>query len=103
MDRRVTIEQPTATQDSFGEPDTTWSKLADVWAEVYPVRGSEEFEGQQVYAENTLGFRIRYRSDVTRKMRIVYENDTYDIASIVEPRGTRREVLEITARARAIN
>jgi len=102
LDHRITIEQPSSSQDGFGEPDQTWSTLDTVWAEVFPVRGSEEFEGQQVYAENTLGFRIRHRSDITRKMRIDHDGDKYDIVSIVEPRGTRNEVLEITGRARAV-
>lgn len=102
LDKRITIEQVSTSQNAKGEPIESWSTLDTVWAEVYPVRGSETFEGQQVYAENTLGFRIRYRSDVTRKMRIDHGGTKYDIEAINEPRGTRSEVLEITGRARAV-
>ena len=100
LDHRITIEQPSESKDGFGAVTLSWSTLDTVWAEVFPVRGSEEFEGQQVYAENTLGFRIRHRTDVTRQMRIDYDGAKYDIRAINEPRGTRNEVLEITATVR---
>lgn len=102
LDRRITIEQPSTSRNGFGENEPTWSTLATVWAEVYPVKGSEEFAGQQVYAENTLGFRIRYRTDVTREMRVDYNGEKYDIRSVNQPRGTRHEVLEIAATARRL-
>ena len=102
LDTRITIEQPSESQDAYGEVDQTWSTLATVWAEVYPMSGSESFKGQQVFAEDVLVFRIRHRSDVTRKMRIDHGGTKYDIEVIAEPRGTRSEVLEITAKARAV-
>lgn len=95
LDRRITIEQPTASQDAYGEPVESWGALATVWAQVQPLRGEERFEAQQVGAERTVRFRIRYRSDVTEQMRVVYDGDVYDITAVLEL--GRREGLEILA------
>jgi SPP1 family predicted phage head-tail adaptor len=98
MDRRIRIEQATTSADGYGQPIETWSLLAEVWAEVAPLRGRELWAAQQVNAELTTRFRIRYRSDVTEKMRIICEGTEYDIESIAEI--GRREGLEIMATAK---
>lgn len=97
LDRRVTIEQPTETQDTFGEFVPTWTVLDTVNAEYVPVRGREQVEAPGVTAELEVRFRIRYRSDVTTKMRIVGDDGlTYGIEGVTQI--GRREGLEILAR-----
>ena len=101
LDRRITIQQNTPTRDSVGQSIDSWADLATVWAEVVPVSGSESFQAKQVGAEAVAKFRIRYRSDVLRKMRVVYDSDNYDIADIQEDRRfERRQYQIITATAR---
>lgn len=96
LDRRVTIEQPTETRDSYGEPVTTWSELATVWASREDMRGQERFTAQQVHSELTTVFRMRYRDDVTTKMRLKENGVIFDIEEVVET--GRREGLEITTK-----
>ncbi len=101
LDRRITIEQNTPTQDGAGQPIDSWAALATVWAEVVPVGGSERFQAMQVGAETVVKFRIRYRGDVLRAMRVVYDSDNYDIADVAEDRRFERRQFEIiTATAR---
>lgn len=96
LDRRITIEQNTPATDSFGEQDASWSELDTVWAEVRTQSGREIFRaGTQAEADVT--FRIRYRSDLTRAMRIIHDGDAYDILAINEI--GRREGLEIVGKA----
>ena len=96
LDRRITIEQPTAAVNTFGEPVQTWADLATVWASVRAKSGREFFAGGEQATADTV-FRIRYRSDVTRVMRISYGGAVYDITAIAEI--GRREGLEIIATA----
>ena len=100
MDRRIDIEQDTASSaDSYGQIVPSWGALDTVWAQVTP-SGNETHEGNQDHATRTTEFRIRYRSDVTEKMRIKYpasSGDIYDIESIIEI--GRQEGLDITATA----
>ena len=101
LDRRITIQQNTPTQDGAGQPIASWADLATVWAEVVPVGGSETFQAKQTGAEAVAKFRIRYRGDVLRKMRVVYDSDNYDISDVAEDRRFERRQYEIiTATAR---
>jgi SPP1 family predicted phage head-tail adaptor len=38
--KRITFEQPTSTQDSYGQDIQTWEEVATVWAAVEPIRGT---------------------------------------------------------------
>ena len=97
LNRRITIEQNTPTRSAAGAEVESWGTLVTVAAEVDPKRGREFFAAQAVQAEALTVFRIRHRSDVTRKMRVSYDGDLYDIVSVV-PVGTR-EGLDIMATA----
>lgn len=97
LDRRLTIEQYTEAQDAYGEAIKTWSVLETVWAQVSPVRGSERYVAQQVSGEAEMRFRLRYRADVTDKMRLYCENVYYNITAVLEI--GRREGLEIMGKA----
>ena len=103
LDRRITIQQntPAAVPGGTGELIDSWADLATVWAEVIPVGGSEIFAARQTGAETVKKFRIRYRGDVLRKMRVVYDTDNYDIQDVAEDRRFERRQFEIiTATAR---
>lgn len=99
LDRRITIQTLTETQDSEGHPVKSWSALDTVWAQALPVRGGEQFLNAQKYAESEMRFQIRYRTDVTVKHRIVYDGKNYDILAVLEI--GRRRGLNILAKARA--
>ena len=42
----VTIQEHSTSQDSYGEPDKTWSDIDTVWADVKPMRGQEYIEAR---------------------------------------------------------
>ncbi|HMR01767.1 MAG TPA: phage head closure protein [Candidatus Competibacter phosphatis] len=87
---RLTIQQETVTRDDSGEELKSWSTLATVWGQVTPGASSERFlasAGQRV-AEVTHTARIRYRTGITPKMRIVWESTRIlEILSVVDPDG----------------
>jgi len=84
MDRRITIQSVTRTQNSFGEMIETWATWATVWAQVNHKAGREKTEADAVRADADVEFLIRYRSGLLPTMRIVYESNNYDISSIAE-------------------
>jgi len=93
---RVTIEQVTETQDSYGGVTETWSTLATVWAAIEPITGREKFAsgGDVRFAENEVQIRMRYRSDVTPKMRLTDDGGTvYNIRAVLNRWGVDRELL----------
>ncbi|WP_418885044.1 phage head closure protein [Aurantimonas endophytica] len=102
MDRRITLERFTETRDAFNEPVQTWAPLATVWASKEDIRDGERWSAQEVGAEVTTRFRVRWSSvvaDLNPKDRVQFDGRTYDIVAVKEI--GRREGLEITASARA--
>lgn len=102
LDRRIRLERATESRDAFNNAIKDWSTLATVWASKQDVRDSERLAAQEVGAEITTRFQIRWSSevaDISPLDRLVYEGKTYDIAAVKEI--GRREGLEVTAAARA--
>lgn len=86
MDRRIIIQKETLT-NTKGSISKSWSELDEVWAAVIDRAGAESPDGDQIVAQRTLTFRIRYRSDVTEKMRVRYPeggSTYYDIREVRE-------------------
>lgn len=98
LDRRITIQTGTVSQNALGEYVTTWADDATVWAEAMALRGREYFAAQQVNASVTTKFTIRWRA-LSPLNRILYDGKTYDIEHVVEL--GRRAALEIFATAKA--
>lgn len=99
LDRRLTLQRKTATENDYGEAVETWTDLATVWAEKIPVRGAERYAAMQTVAEVIDRFKIRYRKDLTPLDRVICDGITYDVQGVLEI--GRREGWEILARGRA--
>ena len=84
LDQRIQIQQNTPTRDDTADEIDSWSELDTVWAGVTPGSSTEKQQGQQELAQSIYDFLIRYRSDVTPLMRILYEGNYYDIISADE-------------------
>ena len=82
---RITIEE----RDGAG-----WKWVVDVWAAKEQIFLREQFEqaNQLMHNENMVRFRVRYRRDITDKMRVVFEDRAYDIQRLEELDNTRREM-----------
>lgn len=99
MDRRIELRHASyATPDANGQRVATWATAyATVWAKKEEISGREYFAAETKQAENTVRFRIRYRSDVLATDRITCEERDYEVIQTSEF-GRRRELL-IFARA----
>lgn len=95
LDRRIRIEHSTSTRGSSGQEVLTWSTFAECWASVeYP--GTKTDEGviaDQEVSTTFVYFTVRYRDGIDQKMRIVYNNQYYDIQNKLEI--GRREFLRL--------
>lgn len=104
LDRRVTIERATVTQDPFGGDQMAWATLGTVWASVLYLSDAERLSASQVNA--TVEARFTFRSStvtrtVTAKDRINYDGALWDLSApkptkegrnrFIEVRGMRRD------------
>ena len=95
---RITIQMPESGTDDWGQPVEGWSDVDTIWGEVRDLQGREFIESRQAPGgELTTQIRIRYRSDVTRQMRVVTSNRTLLIEAILDPSG-RGEQLHLMCR-----
>jgi SPP1 family predicted phage head-tail adaptor len=102
LDRRLKFQEPDRTQATDGQKVPTWTDIStvpDMWCKVSTPMGGrgsmEDYEADQLTATTVTLFTIRYRSDITQQMRIVFEGSNYDILTIEEV--TRRNYLIIKA------
>lgn len=93
---RLTLQEPVHTPDSGGGYISSWSDIAQLWAEILPVSGRERLFTGKVQAEATHRILIRYRSDVSTSHRLVFESRIFNIRSIMNAHE-RNEMLELLA------
>lgn len=85
LNQRVTIEQPTESVDSYGEATQSWATIPGgaVWASIDTGGGREFYRAQQTQADLTHLVTIRYRDDVTNKMRLKFGTRYLNIVRVV--------------------
>jgi len=73
MRYKVQIQSATRAADSGGGAALTWTKVADVYADITPENSAESVFGRdnQMRDVTKLKVRIRYRKGVTTKNRLV--------------------------------
>jgi SPP1 family predicted phage head-tail adaptor len=80
LDQQITIQQRASGVDARGQESGSWSALyTSIWASAHPLTGRELFAAGQVQTGITIRFRIRYRSDITARMRVLWRGAYYDI------------------------
>jgi SPP1 family predicted phage head-tail adaptor len=71
-----------------------WVLFAPAWAAKEQMSDQERFEqsDQLLQAQTLVRFRIRYRSDVTDQMRVIWGGRAFDIQKVDELDNKRREI-----------
>jgi len=86
-------DKGTITRNGTGEELPAYDALvATVWGAVEPLSGREFVEANQVQADVTMRIRIRYRADIRPEMRVVEGAHIYQIESVLDQRGERKEL-----------
>lgn len=88
LNRRVTLQQRSTSQDSYGEPALTWTDLVTVWAAIEPLSGRELELAQKVASEVTHRMSLRYQSTLTdpkavATLRARYHTRVFDIHAVM--------------------
>ena len=92
LDRKIVIEQKTASLDSYGGQTFAWTTFATVWASVQPLKGRELIASQAAQSEITARFVIRYLPGVTDDMRISYGGKYWNISAVIDIDEHHREM-----------
>lgn len=60
----VILQSPGGVRDAVGERTTTWTDVADIFAQIDPLSGREEYLAAQRQASTTHRIKIRYSSEI---------------------------------------
>lgn len=92
---RITIKNPPtdATRDTFGRRKGAGTTVCTVWAEKQDWQGDESTENKRESASVTTKWKMRYRTDITPAMKIYFNGDVYDLLSVLDFDGTKRELV----------
>lgn len=85
MNRRVTLQRRSQSQDGSGGQSVAWVELATVWAWLDPQMGREQVVGSQVRSVSQVNILIRYFKGLTAKDRLVYQGRIYSITGVTDP------------------
>lgn len=95
---RVTIQKPVETQDDeSGAVDVVWHDVATVWAAIEPLSAREFIAAQAEDSRISARVTIRYRQDVTAKMRLFHaaKGVYYDIHGVLADKDSGLEYLTL--------
>ena len=70
--KRVTLQTESSVSDNAGGYTLSWADVATVWADIVPTSMSEVIMAQRLEGHVTHRVTIRYRSDITADMRVMY-------------------------------
>lgn len=89
LDQPIIFKSLSETQDEFGQAVQSYTTVDTVWGYVITQRGSEAFESARTNAREIIRVLVRYRTDVTTKWIITWENQDYNVTAI--DRSKRRD------------
>jgi len=104
LKHRLALQQEVVAADGAGGFVRSWSEIAMLWAEIMPVMsgdarqnaasGREIFMAGQVQAIISHRILLRWRSNVTPAMRLVFDNRKFNIRYVAAMDG-ERDMLEL--------
>lgn len=101
MNRRITLQRATVVRNAFNDEIETWGTLATVWAQRHDVSAAEGFRAQEVGAELTARFTIRYSATVASlnpRDRLLYGGRIFNITGVREKDMNRWLEVDCVAR-----
>lgn len=90
MDKQVTIQSATRSDDGGGGYTETRVDFATVWMAVEPLEGREQLTAMQTGMQRPYRFTCRYLPGVTGALTLLYDGRTFDVRSVVDPEEKHR-------------
>lgn len=100
LNRPVIIQTRGVSKNEVGENVAGWQDFVTVWAKCQPLRGQEYLAAGQMQQTTDVRFRMRYRSDITQSMRVVWNGTPYDIVDVINVDGANvaTELMAVTGK-----
>jgi SPP1 family predicted phage head-tail adaptor len=90
--KQIQLQAPTITRASDGSEIFAWITLATIGADIASGGGREFWQAKQVNAEISHIVRLRYRSKISPRYRIIYGDRILQILAIIDPDESKTEL-----------
>ncbi len=92
LTHRLRLEAPIRTSDETGGAALTWALIAEVYASIRSVSGSERLENDRLAGAITHAIWLRHRAELTTQHRLSYGTRIFEIRAILDRDGRHRFV-----------
>ena len=84
LNKRLSFMKLMDVTDDMGQSKKKLGQICEVWGSLYPVRGTEFYEIQNIQSKITHKCYIRYRADIDSNCLIEYQGKQYSIQSVID-------------------
>jgi len=98
FNRRITIQHQNGhTRDAEGNTLPNWEDFLTLWAGRAPLttRWREFFGSSAENAEMVVVYKIRYRKGIQPNMRVIDDDQVYDIVAVLDDIDGRRRITHL--------
>lgn len=94
LNRRIEIQSQSTSQDSFGQPLTTWTTVLCTWAGIRAATSKEVYAASGFTSQVSHVITLRYHPGLTilSSDRVVYEGRIFPIQAVSDPDEGKREL-----------
>ena len=94
LKHKVIFQKLTKVPSETGASKSQWGDIISPqeWTQIIPLKGEEKYQSQHLKTEVNHKIRLRYRSDLDSKMRVVYGLRIFNIDSILNPFERNKEL-----------
>ena len=89
---KVVIQKLDIGRDAAGGNVQTVSTVVATRANIAQATGREYWASEHTATDYDIVASMRYRTGITEDMQLIYGGNTYDIKSIIDPAGFKREL-----------
>ncbi len=90
---RITVQQRSEVRAADGGFSNKWINVVVIWARIMHVTGREFTASQAVQNQVTAKIKIRYRTGLMEKMRVLHGSTIYNIEEILDQSGKKDELI----------
>ena len=90
LNSQITVQQRQAGSDAAGQPLTTWTNVATLWAEIRHPTGLEQIRAEGQVSTVQASIKVRQRDGITAAMRVLHGTTVYEIRAVLPDQVERQ-------------
>lgn len=83
LNSQIQIRQRQAGSDAAGQPLTSWTTVATLWAEIRHPTGLEQIRAGAQISTVQASIKVRQRAGITAAMQAVHGSTVYEIRAVL--------------------